>query len=184
SIDPGLLKQEREDGADSAFTVELSPIPAYGTKRLELEYTEALPVENLESYYSFPLKPSEYGTQTAGHLEIRLDITSAFPMTDLSLKAKSYPLTFIDNSPLHKAAAYDALNVDLNEDLAFSYGLAVPHTAMQVLAYRAPERITADELRDPALAEREPDGYFEAGAMLHHARRAPRRTAPPAPPRL
>src|SRR5215469_4475364 len=134
SIDPGLLKQEREDGADSAFTVELSPIPAYGTKRLELEYTEALPVENLESYYSFPLKPSEYGTQTAGHLEIRLDITSGFPMTDLNLMAKSYPLTFTDNSPLHKSAAYDALNVDLNEDLAFSYGLAVPHTAMQFLA--------------------------------------------------
>src|SRR5262249_43703838 len=41
SIDPGLLKQESEEGADSAFTVELSPIPAYGTKRLELEYTEA-----------------------------------------------------------------------------------------------------------------------------------------------
>src|SRR5262249_57680562 len=174
SIDPGLLKQEREDGADSAFTVELSPIPAYGTKRLELEYTEALPVENLESYYSFPLKPSEYGTQTAGHLEIRLEISSGFPMTDLNLKAKSYPLTFIDNTPLHKSAAYDALNVDLNEDLAFGYGLAVPHTAMQFLAYRAPERITADELRDPALAEREPDGYFEAGRTSI--------TDPPPPP--
>src|SRR5215469_16541287 len=59
SIDPGLLKQERDDGSDSAFTVELAPIPPFGTKRLELEYTEALPVENLESYYSFPLKPSE-----------------------------------------------------------------------------------------------------------------------------
>jgi Ca-activated chloride channel family protein len=181
SIDPGLLKQEREDGADSAFTVELSPIPNYGTKRLELEYTEALPVENLESYYSFPLKPSEYGTQRAGHLEIRLDITSGFPMTDLNLRAKSYPLTFIDNSPLHKSAAYDASNVELTEDLAFSYGLAVPHTAMQCLAYRAPERITADELRDPALAERKPDGYFEAGAIFNEAGRSPGETAPPPP---
>ena len=180
-IDPGLLKQEREDGADSAFTVELSPIPAYGTKRLELEYTEALPVENLESYYSFPLKPSEYGTQTAGHLEIHLDISSGFPMTDLDLKAKSYPLTFIDNSPQHKTATYDATNVDLTEDLAFSYGLAVPHTAMQFLGYRAPERITADELRDPALAEREPDGYFEAGTIFNEAGRSPGETAPPPP---
>jgi Ca-activated chloride channel family protein len=180
-IDPGLLKQERDDGAPSAFTVELSPIPAYGTKRLELEYTEALPVENLESYYSFPLKPSEYGTQTAGHLEIRLDITSGFPMADLNLKAKSYPLTFIDNSPLHKSAAYEASNVELNEDLSFSYGLAATHTATQFLPYRAPERITADELRDPALAEREPDGYFEAAAVFNEAGRSPGQTAPPPP---
>src|SRR5438105_9115011 len=39
SIDPGLLSQEREDNADTAFTVKITPIPAYGTKRLELEYT-------------------------------------------------------------------------------------------------------------------------------------------------
>ncbi|HEX8088245.1 MAG TPA: VIT domain-containing protein, partial [Blastocatellia bacterium] len=61
SIDPGLLKQEREDGAETAFTVEVSPIPAYGTKRLELEYSEMLSVDNLESYFSFPFKPSQYG---------------------------------------------------------------------------------------------------------------------------
>src|ERR1051326_6949675 len=62
SIDPGLLKQEREDTSNPAFTVQVAPIPAYGTKRLELEYTELLSVDNLESYFSFPFKPSEYGT--------------------------------------------------------------------------------------------------------------------------
>src|SRR5262249_26916401 len=66
-------------------------------------------------------------------------------------------------------------------DLAISYGLASPHTGMQFLAYRAPERITADELRDPALAEREPDGYFEAGTIFNEAGRSPGETAPPPP---
>src|SRR5713226_1658653 len=33
SIDPGLLKQERDDTANTAFTVQVAPIPAYGTKR-------------------------------------------------------------------------------------------------------------------------------------------------------
>ncbi|MEW6213268.1 MAG: VIT domain-containing protein, partial [Acidobacteriota bacterium] len=42
SIDPGLLQQEDENESATAFTVEVAPIPAYGTKRLELEYTELL----------------------------------------------------------------------------------------------------------------------------------------------
>lgn len=181
SIDPGLLKQEREDTASTAFTVQVAPIPAYGTKRLELEYTEALSVDNLESYFSFPFKPSEYGTQSIGHLEIRLQLMSRAPMTDLSIKSKAYALNLIDNSPQYKSASFEANNIEVTEDLAFSYGLNVQHSAFEFLAYRAPERITADELRDPGLAEREPDGYFEAAAVFNEAARSPGETAPPPP---
>ncbi|HJZ66917.1 MAG TPA: VIT domain-containing protein [Blastocatellia bacterium] len=181
SIDPGLLKQEREDTASTAFTVQVAPIPAYGTKRLELEYTEALSVDNLESYFSFPFKPSEYGTQSVAHLEIRLQLTSRAPMTDLNIKSRAYALSFIDNSPQYKSATFEANNIELTEDFAFSYGLNVPRSAFEFLAYRAPERITADELRDPRLAEREPDGYFEAAAVFNEAGRAPGETSPPPP---
>ena len=153
--------------------MKVAPIPAYGTKRLELEYTEALSVDNLESYYSFPFKPSQYGTQAVGHLQLRLQISSRFPMTDLDVKSKIYPLNFIENKPQYKSASFEASDVQLTEDFGFSYGLAVPRSSFQFLAYRAPERITADELRDPRLAEREPDGYFEAAALFNEAGRAP-----------
>jgi Ca-activated chloride channel family protein len=178
-IDPGLLKQEREDEAGTAFTVEVSPVPAYGTKRLELEYTELLRVDNLESYFSFPFKPTEYGTQAVGHLEVRLTVASRFPMTDLNLVGKLYPLNFIENSAQYKSASFEANDIQLAEDFAFSYGLRVPRTSFQFMAYRAPERITADELRDPRLAEREPDGYFEAAAVFNEAGRGPGDTEPP-----
>ncbi|HSB11067.1 MAG TPA: VIT domain-containing protein [Blastocatellia bacterium] len=181
SIDPGLLKQEREDDASTAFTVEVAPIPAYGTKRLELEYTELLSVDNLESYFSFPFKPSEYGTQSVGHLEIRLQMTSRVPMTDLTLRSKLFALNFIENSPQYKSATFEANDIQLAEDFGFSYGLNVRGTAFEFLAYRAPERITADELRDPRLAEREPDGYFEAAGIFNEAGRSPGETSPPPP---
>ena len=148
TIDPGLLSQEGEDNTSTAFTVQVSPIPAQGTKRLEIEYTEPLPVDNLESHFSFPFKPSEYGTQSVGHLEVRLQITSRVPITDIDFKSKTYPLNFIENTPQYKSAAFEANNIQLTEDLSFSYGLNVRHTALEFLAYRAPERITADELRD------------------------------------
>ncbi|HEV8482063.1 MAG TPA: VIT domain-containing protein [Blastocatellia bacterium] len=178
-IDPGLLKQEREDGAGTAFTVQVSPIPAYGTKRLELEYTELLRVDNLESYFSFPFKPTEYGTQAVGHLEIRLTILSRFPMSDLNSAGKTYQLNWIENSPQYKSASFEANNAQLTEDFAFSYGLKVPRTSFEFIAYRAPERITADELRDPRLAQGDPDGYFEAAALFNEAGRPPGETEPP-----
>jgi Ca-activated chloride channel homolog len=181
SIDPGLLKQERDDTASTAFTVQVAPIPAYGTKRLELEYTELLSVDNLESYFSFPFKPGEYGTQSVGHLQIRLQLDSRVPMTDLNIRSKAYLLNFIDNSPQYKSATFEATDIQLTEDFAFSYGLNVKGTSFEFLAYRAPERITADELRDPRFAEREPDGYFEAAAVFNEASRAPGETAPPPP---
>lgn len=181
SIDPGLLKQERQDTDTTAFTVQVAPIPAYGTKRLELEYTELLPVDNLGSYFSFPFKPSEYGVQSVGHLEIRLQLTSRVAMTDLDIRSKAYPLNFIDNSPQYKSATFAGNDVQLSEDFAFSYGLNVKGTAFEFLAYRAPERISADELRDPRLAAREPDGYFEAAAVFNEAARAPGDTSPPPP---
>lgn len=172
-IDPGLLKQEREDNASTAFTVEVAPIPAYGTKRLELEYTELLSVDNLQSYFSFPFKPSEYGTQSVGHLQIRVQVTSRSPITNLDLRSKTYPLSFIENTPQYKSATFEATNIMLAEDFAFSYGIAVETSKFQFIAYRAPERITADELRDPRLAEREPDGYFEAAAVFNEGAHKP-----------
>src|SRR5215218_1429465 len=46
-IDPGLLQQDDERGGSTAFTARVFPIPAHGTKRVELEYTETLPVDGL-----------------------------------------------------------------------------------------------------------------------------------------
>ena len=181
AIDPGIVKQSDEDESNTAFTVKVAPIPAYGTKRLELEYTELLRVENLESYYSFPFKPNEYGIQTVGRLSIALQIASKFAMTDLNVKSKIYGLNFTTNNANAKAGSYEASNVSLTEDFAFSYGLTVPRTAFEFLAYRAPERITADELRNPNLAERDPDGYFEAAALFNEAGRAPGEAQPPPP---
>src|SRR5438477_9315140 len=51
AIDPGLLQMgERTTGRTSSFTAKITPIPAYGTKRLEIEYHESIPVENFKSF--------------------------------------------------------------------------------------------------------------------------------------
>ena len=64
--DPGILQTTDDTEGSTGFSAKIFPINAYGTKRLEMEYTEDLAVENLYSHFTFPLKPSYGETQTIG----------------------------------------------------------------------------------------------------------------------
>lgn len=183
AIDPGLLEQEGDESAPTAFTVKVAPIPAYGTKRIEIEYTELLSVDDMQSYYSLPLKPSQYGEQLVAQLRIDLSILSGFPVSGLEVKGNQFPVAIDREEPNAIAAHYEGTNVSPAQDFAFNYSIAVPESRLDVIAYRSPERISPAELRDPALAERQPDGYFQATAIFNPTGRAPGSSAANGRPR-
>src|SRR3954469_20119396 len=96
SIDPGLL-QMGERGSEEAkrtsvFSARIVPIAAYGTKRLEIEYHESIPVDNLKSYFAIPLRPDAYQTQAARHLKINFELHTAHAMRNFQAPAKTFPL--------------------------------------------------------------------------------------------
>ena len=104
SIDPGLL-QMGERGAEEAkrtsvFSARIVPIPAYGTKRLEIEYHESIPVENLKSYFAIPLRPDAYQAQAARHLRINFELQTAEAIRNFQAPGKSFPLQ-IDQNTAH-----------------------------------------------------------------------------------
>ncbi len=179
--DPGLLQQDDEHGGNTAFSAKVFPIPAYGTKRVELEYTEMLPVENLASRFSFPLKPSFGPAQRVGELHLNIQILSDTSLSPLELYSSAYPLQATKTEANALAYEFHGRNVELKEDLAFSYKLNVPQSALAWIAHRAPERISAYDLRDPALAVRNPDGYFEARAIFNEGLNAAAQAQPVAP---
>jgi Ca-activated chloride channel homolog len=171
SIDPGLL-QMGERTADEArrtavFSARIVPIPAYGTKRLEIEYHESIPVENSQSFFALPLRPDAYRVQTAGHLHISFELRSAYTLKDFTLVSKVYPFT-IRESTAHKVKAeYDGRDVAFTEDFAVRYGLeASQEGLLQVLTHRdtAPAAPSPTE-SSPVPAKNEP-GYFQASALV------------------
>lgn len=166
-VDPGLLEQDDEHGGQSAFTAKIFPIPAYGTKRLEMEYTEMLPVEGLTSHFSFPLKASFGSPQRAAEFKLHLEVLSDYPISPLPFAAATYPMKTIQAGPNEWEYDFQANNLDLKEDFSFDYTINTPTSALSLIAYRAPERISAYDLRDPALAAQNPDGYFEARAIFN-----------------
>lgn len=84
-IDPGLLQQGEEEGeptgaasdrpsGGAVFSVKVAPIPAWGTKRLELQYQEEVPWADGVGELRVPLRPGEGEPTTAGSLEVNVTL--------------------------------------------------------------------------------------------------------------
>ena len=148
--DPGLLQQDDEHGGASAFSAKVFPIPAYGTKRVELEYTEMLPVENLSSRFSFPLKPSSGESQRVGEFSLHVKVLSDAPISPLQFQSGSYEMKAVKQSASEQEYEFTGQNIELKEDFSLEYSISVEQSALSFIAHRAPERISAYDLRDPS----------------------------------
>ncbi len=171
SIDPGLL-QMGERGAEEAkrsavFSARITPIPAYGTKRLEFEYHESIPVENLKSYFAIPLRPDAYQAQTARHLWINFELHSAHAMANFQAAAKSFPLKLDENTPHLVKGHFEGQNVNLTEDFVTTYEMnRAASDSLQVLTHRNPiSGQPSPTEKAPVRSTNEP-GFFAAEALL------------------
>jgi Ca-activated chloride channel family protein len=134
---------------------------------LEIEYHEAIPVENLKSYFAIPLRPDAYQAQAARRLNINFELHSAHAIRNFQASAKTFPLA-IESSDEHNVKGHFAgENVNLGEDFSVTYDLDSTKTdSVQVLSYRNP--VSAPPAPDetaPIRSTNEP-GFFEAQALL------------------
>ena len=127
AIDPGLLQQGERDldeaSRSAVFSARIVPIHAFGTKRLEMEYQQDIPVERFESMLAVPLRPDAYRAQTAAHLWIKLELDSAHALRDFQIVSKQYPMQMRDRTAHHVKADFEGRNVALSEDFAVKYAL-------------------------------------------------------------
>ena len=174
-IDPGLL-QMGERGPEEAkrstiFSARIVPIPVFATKRLELEYHEAIPVENLKSYFAIPLRPDASHEQTARHLTIDFELRSAHAIQNFQATAKAFPLKIDDLGSHAVKAHFEGESVNLAEDFVVTYDLDRSGLdSEQVLAYRNPigGQPSPTEMV-PEHHNNEP-GFFEVEALLGYGK--------------
>ena len=158
AIDPGLLEQgERtEDDArrSSVFSAHIVPIPAYGTKRLEIEYHEHIPVSARKSYFLLPLKPDSYASQKVQKLSIHFDLRSAARLKDFAFQGRLLPFHIEQQDEHVIRGTVDAVNIELAEDFSTVWSENEPQNAVEVIAYRNPNPIApaALELASSELA--------------------------------
>ena len=184
AIDPGLLQQGdrgTEDASEatrtSAFSARIAPIPGFGTKRLEMEYHEVVPVENLRSAFSLPLRPSAYNAQVARELTITFSLASAHAIRDFRVSSTAYPLQLRGQTPNRIAGSFTGRNVTFSEDFTVEYSLdPAGSDTLQVVTYRNPDpgapNPTDAAPRPPASALSVEPGFFQASALIAPAAQA------------
>jgi Ca-activated chloride channel family protein len=171
SIDPGLL-QMGERGAEEAkrsaiFSARIVPIPAYSTKRLEFEYHEKIPVENLKSYFAIPLRPDAYQAQAARHLRINFELRSAHALTNFQATTKAYPLRLAESTPHVVRGTFEGENINLTEDFVATFDLdKTGSDTLAVITHRNPMSGQPSPVETaPARNTNEP-GFFAVDALL------------------
>jgi Ca-activated chloride channel homolog len=171
SIDPGLL-QMGERGAEEAkrssvFSARITPIPAYGTKRLEIEYHESIPVDSLKSYFAIPLRPDAYTAQAAAHLRINFELRTAHAIRNFQASAKLFPLQLDQNTPHLVQGHFEGQNVNLAEDFIATYDLdPAASDTLQVLTYRNPISAQPSPTETAPVRSTNEPGFFEAESLL------------------
>jgi Ca-activated chloride channel family protein len=177
-IDPGLLQMgergSEEAKRSSVFSVRIIPIPPYGTKRLELEYHQSIPVENLKSYFAIPLRPDAYQAQAARRLRINFELVSEHAISNFQAAAKSFPLQISENTAHAVKGYFEGESVNLAEDFVVNYDLDRANAdTLRVLVHRNPVsgRPSPTETA-PVRSVNEP-GFFEAEALLGFGKNPP-----------
>lgn len=128
AIDPGLLQMGERSAEEAArsnvFSARIVPIPAFGTKRIEIAYDEPVRVENFQSQFAVPLRPDAYQSLLAGKLSVNFELHSEYPVRTFQVPSKAYALKITTQTPQLVRASLDAANVGLTEDLTFNYSLS------------------------------------------------------------
>ena len=177
SIDPGLLEMGETNSIDpkitAVFTTKITPIPAFGTKRLELEYHQRLSATDFKHFFALPLKPNDEQKQIAHHFKLHFVLRSSHPFDSLQTPSKLYPLTLSVNTANSTEGTFQATNLSLDEDFSATWHLiSQPADNLDILTFRNPiaplpdagTSLTANLAKTP-----EP-GFFEAQLLVADSR--------------
>ncbi len=140
ALDPGLLQMGERDADEerrsSTFTARVAPIPAWGTKRVEIEYQERLQVEQGQAFFAIPLHPDVYRAQIAGRLNIHIAMTSAHALRDAQFTSANYSMRVTEKTAKSLKASFEGQTVALTEDFAMKYALDTQKNSLEVQTYR------------------------------------------------
>jgi len=175
AIDPGLLQMgergSEEAKRSSVFSARIVPIQPHGTKRLEIEYHQSIPVENLKSYFAVPLRPDAYSSQVARHLRINFELHSEHAAANFQATAKAFPLKLDEVTPHLVGGHFEGDNVNLSEDFVATYDLdAAGADTLNLLTYRNPVTGQPAPTETAPIRSTNEPGFFEAEALLGYGK--------------
>ncbi len=173
SIDPGLLEMGERDSINpkntAVFTTKITPIPAYGTKRLELEYHQRLSATDFKHFFALPLRPNDEQKQSAHHFKLHFVLHSAHAFDNLQTPSKLYPLKLTSSTANAAEGTFEGNDVSLEEDFSVTWHLT-PQTTdnLDIITFRNPNAPLPDAGTSLTanLTKVDEPGFFEAQLLV------------------
>ncbi len=116
-IDPGLL----EFADYKTVRARIFPIPAHGTKKVELEYTQVLKAENGMIKYRFPLKTE---TEVGATEDVKIGVKLASKSGIRTIWSPSHTVTSTREGEHKAAVSFAGKDVYMNKDFLLYYSVS------------------------------------------------------------
>ena len=139
--DPALLEYVDR----GAVQASIFPIPAGAESRVELEYTQVLPIDNGLVHYRYPLNTERFSTEPLEDVSLTLEVHSAQAVR--AVYSPSHPVAVSRDGDHRFTASYEDSGVTPDTDFDLYYSVAASDIGLNLLTFRDPE---SDD----------PDGFF------------------------
>jgi Ca-activated chloride channel family protein len=144
------------------------PIPAHGTKRLEIEYHQRLTATDFKQGFLLSLQPSAYKEQRAAHFKLRFDLHSTYALSELQFPAKSFPLKVAKQDAHTFVGGFEGEGVSLGEDFVANWRIdPAASDKLIVTTYRNLRRgLPPPDAMVPEMAKVPEPGFFLAQTLI------------------
>ena len=132
--DPALLEYVGRD----AVQASIFPIPPGGERRIQLEYTQVLPVENGLVRYVYPLDTERYSARPLEDVSVHVEIISPDPIRALYSPTHQDRVYIERDGEYRATVGYEEADVLPDEDFELVYTVSPEDVGLNLLTYREP----------------------------------------------
>ncbi|MBE3133768.1 MAG: VWA domain-containing protein, partial [Acidobacteria bacterium] len=128
--DPGLL--EYMDG--NILRLRIFPVPAKGTQKVELEYTQVVPIDDGLAEYVFPLRIGDQASRTLEDFTVAVRIRSAVPLK--TVYSPTHEVGVSRPSEREAVAGMETKGALLDRDFQLFYTVGEKDFGLNLMTYR------------------------------------------------
>lgn len=132
--DPALLEYVGRD----VVQARIFPIPPGGERRIQLEYTEVLPVEDGLVRYVYPLDTERFSARPLEECAINVDIRSADPIRAIYSPTHQDRVFIQQEGEYRATVGYEETDVLPDQDFELIYTVSAEEVGLNLLTYHEP----------------------------------------------
>jgi Ca-activated chloride channel family protein len=128
--DPALL----EYVGRNAFQASVYPIPPGGERRIELEYSQVLPVDNGLVEYVYPLNTEKFSARPLEDVVVNVSVRSNDPIK--AVYSPSHDVDVVRRGDYNADVGYEAYDVLPDQDFVLYYTVSPQDVGLNLLTYK------------------------------------------------